>query len=108
MARSEKEEFRVLFLDRKNDLIADEVQNRGTIDHTPVYPREIIKRALELGASSIILVHNHPSGDPTPSKADIAMTREIAGAAKALSIAVHDHLVIGRGGHASFKSLGLL
>jgi len=89
-------------------LIADEVQNRGTVDHTPVYPREIIKRALELGASSIILVHNHPSGDPTPSKADIAMTREIAGAAKALSIAVHDHLVIGRGGHASFKSLGLL
>ena len=108
MARSEKEEFRVLFLDRKNHLIADEVQNRGTVDHTPVYPREIIKRALELGASSIILVHNHPSGDPTPSKADIAMTREIAGAAKALSIAVHDHLVIGRGGHASFKSLGLL
>ncbi len=108
MARSDKEEFRVLFLDRKNHLIADEVQNRGTVDHTPVYPREIIKRALELGASSIILVHNHPSGDPTPSKTDIAMTREIAGAAKALSIAVHDHLVIGRAGHASFKSLGLL
>ena len=108
MARSEAEEFRVLFLDRKNHLIADEVQNRGTIDHTPVYPREIIKRALELGASSIILVHNHPSGDPTPSKADIAMTREVANAAKALGIAVHDHLVIGRGGHASFKSLGLL
>jgi len=108
MARSTHEEFRVLFLDRKNVLIADEVQNRGTVDHTPVYPREIIKRALELGASSIILVHNHPSGDPTPSKADIAMTREIAGAAKALSIAVHDHLVIGRAGHASFKSLGLL
>ena len=108
MARSEKEEFRVLFLDRKNHLIADEVQNRGTVDHTPVYPREIIKRALELGASSIILVHNHPSGDPTPSKADIAMTREVAGAAKALGIALHDHLVIGRGGHASFKSLGLL
>lgn len=108
MARSEKEEFRVLFLDRKNHLIADEVQNRGTVDHTPVYPREIIKRALELGASSIILVHNHPSGDPTPSKADIAMTREVTGAAKALGIALHDHLVIGRGGHASFKSLGLL
>jgi DNA repair protein RadC len=108
MARSETEEFRVLFLDRKNHLIADEVQNRGTVDHTPVYPREIVKRALELGASSIILVHNHPSGDPTPSKTDIAMTREISGAAKALSIAVHDHLVIGRGGHASFKSLGLL
>jgi DNA repair protein RadC len=108
MARSETEEFRVLFLNRKNHLIADEVQNRGTVDHTPVYPREIIKRALELGASSLILVHNHPSGDPTPSKADIAMTREIAGAAKALGIALHDHLVIGRGGHASFKTLGLL
>jgi DNA repair protein RadC len=108
MARSQNEEFRVLFLDRKNVLIADEVQNRGTIDHTPVYPREIVKRALELGASSVILVHNHPSGDPTPSKADILMTREIVGAAKVLSIAVHDHLVIGRGGHASFKSLGLL
>ena len=108
MARSEKEEFRVLFLDRKNHLIADEVQNRGTVDHTPVYPREIVKRALELGASSIILVHNHPSGDPTPSKADIAMTREVTGAAKALGIALHDHLVIGRGGHSSFKSLGLL
>ncbi len=108
MARSQNEEFRVLFLDRKNILIADEVQNRGTVDHTPVYPREIIKRALELSASSIILVHNHPSGDPTPSKADIVMTREVAGAAKALGIAVHDHLVIGRGGHASFKSLGLL
>jgi len=108
MARSANEEFRVLFLDRKNVLVADEVQNRGTVDHTPVYPREIIKRALELSASAIILVHNHPSGDPTPSKADIAMTREVAGAAKALGIAVHDHLVIGRGGHASFKSLGLL
>jgi DNA repair protein RadC len=108
MARSQTEEFRVLFLDRKNNLVADEVQNRGTVDHTPVYPREIIKRALEMGASSIILVHNHPSGDPTPSKADILMTREIVNAAKALSIAVHDHLVIGRGGHASFKSLGLL
>ncbi len=108
MARSDKEEFRVLFLDRKNCLIADEVQNRGTVDHTPVYPREIVKRALELAASAVILVHNHPSGDPTPSKADIAMTREIVAAAKALSIAVHDHLVVGRGGHASFKSLGLL
>jgi DNA repair protein RadC len=108
MARSQNEEFRVLFLDRKNVLIADEVQNRGTVDHTPVYPREIVKRALELGASSLILVHNHPSGDPTPSRADIAMTREIANAAKALAIAVHDHLVIGRSGHVSFKSLGLL
>ena len=108
MARSQNEEFRVLFLDRKNCLIADEVQNRGTVDHTPVYPREIVKRALELTASAIILVHNHPSGDPTPSKADIQMTREIVTAAKALGIAVHDHLVVGRGGHASFKSLGLL
>jgi DNA repair protein RadC len=108
MARAQNEEFRVLFLDRKNVLIADEVQNRGTVDHTPVYPREIVKRALELGASSLILVHNHPSGDPTPSKTDILMTREIVSAARALSLAVHDHLVIGRGGHASFKSLGLL
>jgi DNA repair protein RadC len=108
MAREPAEQFRVLFLDRKNVLIADEVQSRGTIDHTPVYPREIVKRALELSASAIILVHNHPSGDPTPSRADIDMTREIEKAAKALHIAVHDHLVIGRGGHASFKSLGLL
>ncbi len=108
MARSDREEFRVLFLDRKNVLIADEVQNRGTVDHAPVYPREIVKRALELSASAMILVHNHPSGDSTPSKADIAMTREIVTAAKALGIAVHDHLVIGRAGHSSFKSLGLL
>jgi DNA repair protein RadC len=108
MARSPQEEFRILFLDRKNVLIADEVQARGTIDHTPVYPREIVKRALELGASAIILVHNHPSGDPTPSRADIEMTRDVATAAKALNIAVHDHLVVGRSGHASFKSLGLL
>lgn len=108
MARAVREEFRVLFLDRKNILIADEVQSAGTIDHTPVYPREIVKRALELGASALILVHNHPSGDPTPSRADIEMTREIAAAAKPLRIAVHDHLVVGRGGHASFKALGLL
>ena len=108
MARNQTEEFRVLFLDRKNVLVADEVQSKGTVDHTPVYPREIVKRALEHGASAIILVHNHPSGDPTPSRADIELTREIAAAAKALKIAVHDHLVIGRGGHASFKSLGLL
>ncbi len=108
MARSDREEFRVLFLDRKNVLVADEVQNKGTVDHAPVYPREIVKRALELSASAMILVHNHPSGDSTPSKADIAMTREIVTAAKALGIAVHDHLVIGRAGHSSFKSLGLL
>jgi DNA repair protein RadC len=108
MARNPHEEFRVLFLDRKNVLIADEVQSRGTVDHTPVYPREIVKRALETGASALILVHNHPSGDPTPSRADIEMTREVAAAAKALRIQLHDHLVIGRGGHASFKALGLL
>ena len=108
MARAPREEFRVLFLDRKNVLIADEVQSAGTIDHTPVYPREIVKRALELGASAMILVHNHPSGDPTPSRADIEMTHEIAAAARPLKIAVHDHLVIGRSGHASFKSLRLL
>ena len=108
MARNPTEEFRVLFLDRKNVLVADEVQSRGTVDHAPVYPREIVKRALEHGASAIILVHNHPSGDPTPSRADIDMTRDIVAAAKSLHIAVHDHLVIGRGGHASFKSLGLL
>ena len=108
MARGLREEFRVLFLDRKNILIADEVQSRGTMDHTPVYPREIIKRARKLGATAIILVHNHPSGDPTPSKADIDMTREIVTAAGALNITVHDHLVIGRKGHVSFKSLNLL
>ncbi len=108
MARGQREEFRVLFLDRKNILIADEVQSKGTIDHTPVYPREIVKRALELSATAIILVHNHPSGDPTPSRADIDMTRDIIFAAKALGITVHDHLVIGRKGHASFKSLNLL
>ena len=108
MARNPTEEFRVLFLDRKNVLIADEAQSSGTVDHTPVYPREIVKRALELSASALILVHNHPSGDPTPSRADIEMTREIASAAKALRIAIHDHLVVGRGGTASFKALGLL
>lgn len=108
MAREPCEQFRALFLDRKNTLIADEVQSRGTIDHTPVYPREIVKRALELSAAALILVHNHPSGDPTPSRADIEMTGQIAGAAKALGIAVHDHLVIGLKGHVSFKALGLL
>ena len=101
-------EFHVLFLDRKNVLIKDEAQSKGTVDHTPVYPREVLKRALELGASALILVHNHPSGDPTPSRGDIVMTREIVAAAKALKIEVHDHLVIGRGKHASFKALGLL
>ncbi len=108
MADEKTELFRILFLDRKNILIADEVQQRGTVDHTPVYPREVVKRALELGASAIILVHNHPSGDPTPSRADIEMTHQITTAAKALNIRVHDHLVIGHASEASFKSLGLL
>ncbi|HSR72286.1 MAG TPA: DNA repair protein RadC [Kiloniellales bacterium] len=108
MGHEKVEQFRLLFLDKKNRLIADELQQRGTVDHTPVYPREVIKRALELNASALILVHNHPSGDPTPSKADIDMTREIQEAASKLGIAVHDHLVIGRGGQNSFKALGLL
>jgi DNA repair protein RadC len=108
MARAQKEEFRVLFLDRKNVLIADEVQSTGTVDHTPVYPREIVKRALEHAATALILVHNHPSGDPTPSRADITMTRDVADAARALGIVVHDHLIVGRSGHVSFKALGLL
>lgn len=108
MAHESKEQFRVLFLDRKNAIIADEVQGEGTVDHTPVYPREIVKRALELQASAIILAHNHPSGDPSPSREDVEMTRQIATAASALNIALHDHLVIGRKGHASFRSLGLL
>ncbi len=108
MAHNKNEQFRILFLDRKNILIADEVQQQGTVDHTPVYPREVVKRALELGASALILVHNHPSGDPTPSRADITMTQQIAEAAKPLGILLHDHLVIGKGEHASFKSLGLL
>jgi DNA repair protein RadC len=108
LAHEKTEQFRILFLDRKNVLIADEVQQRGTIDHTPVYPREVVKRALALNAAALILVHNHPSGDPKPSRDDIEMTREIKAAAEALGIAIHDHLVIGRKGHASFRSLGLL
>jgi DNA repair protein RadC len=108
LAHEKTEQFRILFLDRKNVLIADEVQQRGTIDHTPVYPREVVKRALVLNAAALILVHNHPSGDPKPSRDDIEMTREIKAAAGALGIAIHDHLVIGRKGHASFRSLGLL
>jgi DNA repair protein RadC len=105
---AEIEEFRLLFLDRKNALIADERQQRGTVDHTPVYPREVVKRALELGASALIMVHNHPSGDTAPSKADIDMTRAVAKALTAVGIALHDHLVIGRGRHSSFRSLGLI
>jgi DNA repair protein RadC len=108
MADEKTELFRILFLDKKNILIADEVQQRGTVDHTPVYPREVVKRALELSASAIILVHNHPTGDPTPSRADIDMTNQIAKAAQALGIRVHDHLVIGHKSEASFKGLGLL
>jgi DNA repair protein RadC len=108
MAFEPIEQFRILFLDKKNALIADEVQQKGTVDHTPVYPREVIKRALEVGATALILVHNHPSGDPTPSAADIAMTRQVIDIAKPLGIAVHDHIVVGKSGHSSFKSLQLL
>jgi DNA repair protein RadC len=106
MAFAEREEFRILFLDKRNQLIADEVQQRGTVDHTPVYPREIIRRALELSATALILVHNHPSGDPSPSRADISMTLDIIGIAKPLGISVHDHVIVGRQGHASLKGLG--
>jgi DNA repair protein RadC len=102
------EQFRILFLDRKNALIADEVQQRGTVDHTPVYPREVVKRALELSATALVLVHNHPSGDPTPSAADVAMTRSVIDIAKPLGIAVHDHIVVGRDRHASLKALKLI
>lgn len=108
MAREKVEQLRLMFLDRRNALIADEVQQRGTIDHTPVYPREVIKRALELNATALILVHNHPSGDPTPSRADVDMTREIAAAGQPLGIHLHDHLVIGRTRHFSFRSKGVL
>jgi DNA repair protein RadC len=108
MAFSAREQFRILFLDKKNALIADEVQQVGTVDHTPVYPREIVRRALELSATAIILVHNHPSGDPTPSQADITMTRQIVDVAKPMGIIVHDHIIVGRDGHASFKGLRLL
>ena len=108
LAFAKTEEFRVLFLDRKNVLIADEMQQTGTVDHTPVYPREVVKRALDLGASAIIMVHNHPSGDPTPSKGDIEMTKEVREACEKLGISLHDHLIIGKSGHASFKSLGLM
>ena len=109
MAFEEREQFRILFLDKKNALIADEVQQTGTVDHTPVYPREVVRRALELSSTAIVLVHNHPSGDPTPSRADIEMTKEIVRAANAVGLVVHDHLVIGKGGrHTSFKAQRLL
>lgn len=105
---AEVEEFRLLFLDRKNALIADERQQRGTVDHTPVYPREVVKRALDLGASALILLHNHPSGDTTPSRADIDMTLAIAAALRPVGIALHDHVIVGRGRHSSMKNLGLI
>lgn len=107
LAHEAREQFRVLFLDKKNQLIADEVMNRGTVDHAPVYPREVMRRALELSASAVILVHNHPSGDPTPSSADVDMTRQIVEAGRSLRIAVHDHLIAARDGVASLKALGL-
>lgn len=108
MAFSDKEEFRILFLDKKNGLIADEVQGVGTVDHTPVYPREVVKRALELSASAVILVHNHPSGDPTPSQQDVKLTLDIIGMAKPLGVMIHDHIIVARQGHASLKGLGLI
>jgi len=108
LAHESREQFRILFLDKKNQLIADEVMNRGTVDHAPVYPREVARRALELSASAVILVHNHPSGDPSPSTADVDMTRQVVEAARALRIAVHDHLVVGRDGVASLRALGLM
>ena len=108
MAFAEKEQLRVLFLDKRNQLIADEVQQTGTVDHTPVYPREVVKRALELSATAIVLVHNHPSGDPTPSRADIQMTQQIQEIAKPLGISLHDHIIVGKEGHASLKGLKLI
>lgn len=108
MAYEKSERFRVLFLNKKNVLIADEVQQKGTVDHTPVYPREVVKRALELGATALIMVHNHPSGDPSPSRADIEMTKEVCDAAGKLGIVLHDHLIISKSGHNSFKTMGLL
>lgn len=108
MAYEKKEAFRILFLDNKNVLIADEVQQQGTVDHTPVYPREVMKRAMNLSASAIILVHNHPSGDPTPSRADIEMTKQIIEAGRPLKVTVHDHVVVGRGKTVSFRQLGLI
>jgi len=108
LAAEPREQFRALFLDRRNQLMRDELVAHGTVDHAPVYPREVVRRALDLSASSIILVHNHPSGDPTPSQADIVLTRQIVEAARLFSIQVHDHLVVGREGTASFRNLGLI
>ncbi|MEM7422489.1 MAG: DNA repair protein RadC [Pseudomonadota bacterium] len=108
MAHRDTEQFRILFLDRKNVLIADEEQAKGTVDHVPVYPREVVKRCLELNSSAVILVHNHPSGDPTPSRSDIDMTRQVEQAAKAVGVTVHDHVIIGKESDTSFRSQGLL
>ena len=108
MAYEDREEFRILFLDKKNGLIADESQGHGTIDHTPVYPREVVKRALELAATAVVLVHNHPSGDPTPSSQDVKMTLEIISIAAPLGVKVHDHIIVGRQGHASLKGMRLI
>jgi DNA repair protein RadC len=108
MAFADREQLRILFLDKRNQLIADEEQAKGTVDHTPVYPREVVRRALELSATAIVLVHNHPSGDPTPSHSDIQMTRQLAEVAKPLGIEVHDHIIVGRDGHASLKGLRLI
>ena len=108
LAHQPNEQFRLLFLNRKNELIADEVQGRGTVDHTPVYPREVVKRALELGATALIMVHNHPSGDPTPSRADVEMTLEIRDAADKLGIALYDHIIVARSGTTSLKAQGLI
>lgn len=108
MAHEQREHFRILFLNKKNELIADEIQGSGTVDHTPAYPREIMKRALELGATALILVHNHPSGDPKPSTADIEMTNMIVAAANPFSIVIHDHLIVSKNGTSSFKTMGLL
>ena len=108
LARERVEQFRILFLDNKNRLLADEAQARGTVNHTPVYPREVVKRALELHATAIILVHNHPSGDPTPSRDDIEMTREIKLAAQTLAVVLHDHVIVGNGRWLSFRKEGLL
>jgi DNA repair protein RadC len=108
MAFADKEQFRILFLDKRNQLIADELQQAGTVDHTPVYPREIVKRGLELSATAVIMVHNHPSGDPTPSQADIQMTKSIIDIAGPLGIAVHDHIIVGKNGHASLKGMKLI
>ncbi len=108
MAHETRESFRILFLNKKNELMADEIQQTGTVDHTPAYPREIMKRALELGATALILCHNHPSGDPTPSQADIDMTRAIVAAGQTFSIVIHDHIIVARNGTKSFKTMGLL